>query len=128
MRDRITEFGDAVIAVVTFAQPERLAAHQAHLAVPFAVLADPERRLYALLGSERGTRRQVWSLGTLRMYGRLLRKGRRLQKPTEDVQQLGADAIIGRDGTLGYLSLPSTPDARPSVDELLVALHRTDPI
>jgi peroxiredoxin len=127
VRDRLTEFGDAVIAVVTFAQPERLAAHQAHLAVPFAVLADPDRELYRLLGAERGTRRQVWSLGTLRMYGRLLRHGRRLQKATEDVQQLGADAIIGRDGKLAYLSLPGTPDARPTVDELLEALHRRGP-
>jgi hypothetical protein len=124
VRDRVGEFGDAVIAVVTFAKPERLAAHKAHLSVPFKLLADEHRELYQLLGAQRGTRRQVWSVGTLRMYARLLRLGRRLQRTTEDVQQLGADAIVGRDGVLRYLSLPSTPDARPTVDELLVGLRK----
>jgi peroxiredoxin len=128
VRDRVGEFGDAVIAVVTFAKPNRLAAHQAHLAVPFTLLADEKRSLYELLGAQRGSRRQVWSAGTIRMYVRLLRQGRRLQRTTEDVQQLGADAIVGRDGTLRYLSLPSTPDARPSVDELLVQHSLLDPM
>jgi hypothetical protein len=45
-----------------------------------------------------------------------------LRRPTEDLRQLGADAVIGRDGTLRYLSLPSTPDARPPLRELVTAL------
>ena len=122
VRERLDEFGDAVVAVVTFAPPERLAAYRAHLRVPFAVLADPDRTLYRLLGAERGSRRQVWSVGTLRLYGRLLRDGRRLRRPTEDVRQLGADAVVGRDGRLRYLSLPSSPDRRPPIDDLLAAL------
>ena len=56
------------------------------------------------------------------MYLRLIRAGRRLRRPTEDIHQLGADAVIGRDGTLRYLSLPSTPDARPPISELIAAL------
>ncbi len=122
VRDHLEQFGDAEIVVVTFAAPQRLAAHRDHLAVPFTIVADVDRRCYALLGAERGTRRQVWSLGTLRMYARLLRSGRRLARPTEDVNQLGADAVVGRDGRLRYLSLPSTPDARPPVSDLLGAL------
>ncbi len=85
-------------------------------------MADVDRTLYRLLGAERGTSRQMWSAGTIRMYARLLRAGRRLRWPTEDIQQLGADAVIGRDGTLRYLSLPSTPDARPPIGELIAAL------
>ena len=49
---------------------------------------DVDRRLYVLLGSERGTRRQVWSLGTLKIYVRLLRDGRHLARLTEDINQL----------------------------------------
>jgi hypothetical protein len=122
VRDHLDHFADAEIVVVTFASADRLAAHRDHLAVPFTIATDTDRRLYALLGAERGSHRQVWSLGTLRMYARLLRKGRRLSRPTEDINQLGADAVIGRDGRLRYLSLPSTPDARPPVSELIAAL------
>ncbi|MEX1106906.1 MAG: AhpC/TSA family protein [Ilumatobacteraceae bacterium] len=122
MRDHLDQFADAEIVVVTFAAPARLAAHRDHLAVPFAIVTDTDRQVYTLLGAERGTRRQVWSIGTLKMYARLLRNGRRLTRPTEDINQLGADAVIGRDGRLLYLSLPSTPDARPPVSELIAAL------
>lgn len=121
MRDQLDHFGDARIAVVTFAPPERLAAHRNHLGVSFDVVSDVDRQLYRLLGAERGTTRQVWSIGTLRMYARLVRQGGRLRRPTEDIRQLGADAVIGRDGRLRLLSLPSTPDARPPVGELIAA-------
>ena len=122
MRDHLAELADASVAVVTFAAPERLAAYRRHLALPFPVLTDPDRTLYRLLGAERGSNRQVWSVATLRLYARLLRKGRRLRRPTEDVNQLGADVVVGRDGVVRYLSLPSTPDARPPVSELVAAL------
>ena len=122
VRDHFEQFGDARIAVVTFANPERLAAYRQHLRLPFEVVADVDRKLYQLLGAERGTNRQIWSAGTIRMYLRLAFAGRRVRWPTEDIHQLGADAVIGRDGTLRYLSLPSTPDARPPVSELIAAL------
>jgi peroxiredoxin len=122
VRDHLDHFADATLAVVTFADPERLAAYRQHLDLPFAIVSDVDRRLYRLLGAERGSNRQVWSLGTLRMYVRLLRQGRRLQRATEDVHQLGADAVVGRDGRLRYLSLPSSPDARPPVSDLIAAL------
>ena len=122
VRDHLDRFGDARIAVVTFASVDRLAAYRDHLRVPFDVVADPDRTLYALLGAVRGTSRQVWSAGTLRIYVRLIRSGRRLQRPTEDLRQLGADAVIDRNGIMRYLSLPVTPDARPPVSTLINAL------
>ena len=122
VRNHLDQFGDARIAVVTFAAPERLAAYRRHLRLPFDVVADTDRTLYRMLGAERGSSRQVWSAGTIRMYARLIRAGRRLRRPTEDIRQLGADAVIGRSGTLRYLSLPSTPDARPPISELIAAL------
>jgi hypothetical protein len=121
--ERRDEFGDAEIAVVTFTDPQRLSAYVEHLGVTFPVVTDVDRRLYQALGVERGTRRQVWSLGTLKMYGELLRSGRRLRRSHEDIQQLGADVIVTADGTITKLFLPATPDARPGVDELLTALH-----
>jgi hypothetical protein len=46
----------------------------------------------------------------------------RLVEAIEDIRQLGADAVIGRDGTLRYPSLTSTPEARPPISELIAAL------
>jgi peroxiredoxin len=120
--DQRDRFGDAEIVVVSFASPQRLAQHREHLGVPFTFVSDEERVLYRLLGAERGTRRAVWSAGTLRMYAELIRRGRRLRRPSEDVRQLGADAVVGRDGRLRYLALPATPADRPPVDELIRAL------
>lgn len=122
VRDHLDQFRDSTIVIVTFAAPDRLAAYRDHLAIPFTIVTDIERRLYRLLGAERGSNRQIWSLGTLRMYAGLLLRGRHLSKPTEDIHQLGADAVVGRDGLLRFLSLPATPDARPPVSELIAAL------
>jgi AhpC/TSA antioxidant enzyme len=125
VRDHIDRLGDATIAVITFAAVERLAAYREHLQLPFDVVADPQLSLYAILGAGRGTSRQVWSPGTLALYVRLLRAGRRPSRPTEDVRQLGADAVIDRNGILRYLSLPATPDARPPISALIDAVERT---
>ena len=122
VRDHLDQFGDARIAIVTFATPDRLAAYRQHLHLTFDIVADTDRTLYRLLGAERGSTRQVWSAGTIRMYARLIRAGRRPRRPTEDIRQLGADAVISRNGDLRYLSLPSTPDARPPLSELIAAL------
>ena len=121
MSERLAEFGDAEVAVVTFTAPERLASYINHLGVTFPVVTDVDRELYRALGIERGTRRQVWSLGTLKMYRHLVRSGRKLPRTDEDIQQLGADVVIAPDGTISKLFRPATPDARPSGDDLLDA-------
>ncbi len=122
MRDHLDDFADATVAVVTFAETQRLAAYRAHLCVDFPILSDPTRDLYRFFGAGHGSNRQIWSLGTLRLYARLLRSGQRLARPTEDIHQLGADAVIGRDGRLRYLALPTGPDQRPPISDLVAAL------
>jgi hypothetical protein len=125
--DHLGQLGEVLPVVVTFAHdPAQLTAYRLHLGVPFPVLADPERQLYELLGAGRGTLRDVWSPGTLVMYLRLIRRGRRLRRPTEDTRQLGADAIVDRSGRLHRLWLPSGPDHRPPLDELVAALAALD--
>jgi len=120
--ERQADFGGVDIAVVTFTDPTHLGAYVEHLGVSFPVVSDVDRALYTALGIARGTRRQVWSLGTLRKYWQLLRSGKRLQRSHEDIRQLGADVIVAADGTIARLFTPTTPDARPSIDELLAAL------
>lgn len=123
MSDHLDQLGQALPVVVTFAhEPAQLAAYRAHLGVPFPVVADPERQLYRLLGAGRGSLLDVWSPGTLVMYLRLLRRGRRLQRPNADTRQLGADAIVDRTGRLHRRWLPSGPDHRPPLAEIVAAL------
>lgn len=125
MRDRIDELGDLRPVVVSFHDdPERLAAYREHLAVEFPIVADPERLLYRALGAERGRLIDVWSPGTLRMYARLVRQGRRLRDVrllADDTRQLGADAIVDAHGRLAHLWLPDGPDHRPTIEEIAAA-------
>ncbi len=127
MRDQRHRLADALPVVITFADdPARLAAYRSHLEVDFPVLADVDRALYRTFGAGRGSLRRVWSLGTLALYARLLRRGRRLSAPTEDTRQLGADAVIDRDGRLHRVWLPEGPDARPHIDEIVGAVRDLD--
>ena len=123
MRDHRHRFGEAHLAVVTFAGDlAAAAAHHRHLGLGEAdipVLVDPDRALYGRLGAARGTLRRVWSPGTLALYARLLRQGRRLRRSGEDTRQLGADVVIDREGRVHRLWLPEGPDRRPPVDELI---------
>lgn len=80
VRDHTDQLDDALLVVVTFAgDPARLATYQRHLGLDTAVVADVDRRLYALLGAERGSLRRVW--------------------------------------------LPPSPDARPPIGELVLAVR-----
>ena len=119
VRAHLDQFGDAVVVIVTFARSERLAAYRERLQIPFPVLADVDRTLYRLFGAHRATTRKAYSIGTIRMYASLIRAGARLTRTTDDVRQLGADAIVGRDGRLTYLALPPSPDTRPPIADLI---------
>jgi hypothetical protein len=126
---RRAELGDAVLTVVTFADdPGRLAVYREHLGLDVPVVADVDRVLYGMLGVGRGSLRRVWSPGTLAMSGRLLRRGRRLRRPSEDTRQLGADLVVDRDGVVRALWLPEGPDRRPAVDEIVAAVRRLGPV
>jgi hypothetical protein len=124
VRDRLVEFGPAAVAVVAFADQSDLARHRAHLGLPFPILADTDRSMYRRFGMERGSLRDVYSLGTLHLYWRLLRAGRRLRRPIDDTRQLGGDFVLDRDGTLAAGFWPTSPDDRPDVDQLIEAVRR----
>jgi hypothetical protein len=109
--------------VVTFvADADRLTAYREHLEIDFPVVADPDRVLYRSLEVERGRLRDVWSLGTLRMYAHLVRQGRKLRPPRDVTRQLGADAVVGPDGRLEALWRPASPDDRPAVAEIAATI------
>lgn len=123
VRDHRQHLGDAHIAIVTFTgDPASATAYRQHLGldeIDVPVLVDPDRAMYRAFGASRGSLRRVWSPGTLAMYARLLRRGRRLQRSDEDTRQLGADVVVDRAGRVHRLWLPDGPDRRPPVGELI---------
>jgi peroxiredoxin len=123
VRDHLDQLGDVLPVVVTFIDDlSRLYAYRNHLEIEFPVLADIDRALYRLLGASRASIVRVWSPGTIAMYARLLLHGRRLRSPKEDTRQLGADAVVDRDGRLHRVWLPPSPDARPDIAEVIEAV------
>ncbi|MGH9132643.1 MAG: redoxin domain-containing protein [Ilumatobacteraceae bacterium] len=125
VRNHQAELGDALVVVVAFTRDRsRLAEYRLYLGLGTPVVADTERTLYRMLGAGRGSLRRVWSWGTLAMYARLLRQGRRLRLPREDIRQLGADAVVDRAGRLYRVWLPSGPDQRPPASEIVAAVRR----
>jgi len=122
--ERLDEFPAVAVAAVAFAPVELLAAHRLRLALPFPLLADPERIIYRRFGIGRGSLTDVWSLGTLKLYWDLLRRGRKLRVPGQDTRQLGGDIVIDGDGRLAFAFRPRSPDLRPTVGELIAAVER----
>ena len=123
MSDRLTEFSGAAVVLITFTRPRNLHGFRRRLALAFPVLADEIRAVYHAYGLRRGSWWRVWGLSSVRAYGRLLRRGRRLERPTDDTLQLGGDFVVDQDGRLAYAYRSTGPDDRPSVDDLLDAVR-----
>ena len=121
MRDRLDEFGDAAVALVTFTRQRNLRGYRRRLDLPYPVLADEDRHCYRAYGLSRAPVWRAYGVSTLRRYAELVRQGMRPQRPTEDTLQLGGDFVVGRDGRLVYAFRSRRPDQRPAIDELLEA-------
>lgn len=124
MRDRLDDLGDAAVALVTFAPQRVLRGYRARLGLPYPVLSDEDRAVYRAYGLGRGPWWRVWGPATLRRYGQLLRRGRRLQRVGGDTLQLGGDVVVGRDGRVVMVHRSRGPADRPPVDDLVAAVRR----
>jgi hypothetical protein len=120
VRDHFAEQLPLVLpVVVTFIDDHvRLTAYRDHLGLDIPVLGDPDRALYRAVGAGRGALHRVWSPGTIALYARLLRDGKRLRMPQDDTRQLGADVLADADGVIRRIWLPDSPDTRPPISEL----------
>jgi len=127
VRDRIDDFPEGTrFVLITFTDQIHLERYHRRVDLPFPVLMDPERVSYRAYSLGRATRRRVWSPGVIRRYLQLFRQGQRdLQRPTEDVLQLGGDFVVGPDGRLVYVFRSEGPDDRPTVDALIEAATAT---
>ncbi|HEV2782030.1 MAG TPA: peroxiredoxin-like family protein [Actinophytocola sp.] len=120
--------------VVFHSSPEELRTHVADL--PFAVVADPDKRLYTEFGVESAPRAlldpRAWGpilRGILRDLGPVLRGRRRAPKPNPDGGRLGlpADFLISPAGRVVAGRYGEHAYDQWSVDELL-SLARSNPV
>ena len=123
-RDELQRRGVAV-AVVSFAEPEKLARYQERHRWPFAIFADPRREAYRAFTLKRLSWFRVFSPATLKRYWKLLREGRvRADYGGEDIYQGGGDFVLDRAGNILFAHRSKDPADRPAVRELLAEIDR----
>ena len=94
VRDRVEEFGDAVVAVVLDTKPRNLRGYRARFVAPLEVVTDVARALHAEFGFGMGA----------------------------DGVPIGGDVVLDRAGEVVFRYAADSP-ARPSVDDLLAAVR-----
>lgn len=121
---RLDEISDAGVAevVVFHSSADRLRRYVADL--PFAVVADPKRRLYDEYGV-RNSIRGVLNRDVARAVGRGMRQARSVRSlagslgPAENHLSMPADFLIAADGTVVARKYGEHADDQWSVDDLL---------
>ena len=92
---------------------------QSH-AWPFDIFADPKRLAYRAFRLGRLSWSHVFSVATLKLYLKLMRKGMtRENYGNEDIYQAGGDFLLDRAGNILFAHRSQDPADRPSVEKLL---------
>ena len=121
------QYGDiqakgAEVAAISFEPRGRLFQLTRQLQLPFPVLSDPERDVYAAYSLAQGSLLKIFSPKTVWTYAKYFARGRRYEHAASDWKQLGGDFILGDDGTVLYGHRGQTPADRPSVARLIAKL------
>ena len=117
----------AQVAVVTFQGGFLVDAYVRETKLRWPILLDESLELYRSYGMERGRWQDIWGPATWWTYLKLLLRGRRLQRSSADVNQLGGDVLIDPDSIVRLHHVGRGPADRPAVDSLLdvVRQHNT---
>jgi hypothetical protein len=121
--ERLDELAGAEVVLVLFTAPRNLRGYRSRFGIRYTVATSEDRAAYRAYGLGRASILRAWGPGALRAYVHLLRRGRRLERLTEDTFQLGGDFVVGRDGRIVYAYRSRGPDDRPPVDDLVAAVR-----
>jgi hypothetical protein len=126
LRTELERLGVTLVAV-GFSPPAGLAtlAHHIGWLPPLRFCSDEQRLVYERLGLGRAARGRLFTPGTRAVYAAAAERGVVAERPDEDVRQLGGDALVMA-GVARLTFRPSSPDDRPSIDELLAAARSLD--
>jgi len=121
-QSELESLGIAVV-VVTFESPVIAENYARATAFPWPILLDRSRELYHAYHMDRGGWWVIFGPSSWWGYLKLLLRGRKLRRPTDDVHQLGGDVLIDPKGTVCLHHVGRTPIDRPSVESLLEAVR-----
>ena len=116
------------VAVVAFQGGFLANAYIRETDLHWPILLDESLELYRSYGMERGRWQDIWGLATWSIYLKLLVRGRRLQRSSADVYQLGGDVLIDPDSIVRLHHVGKGPADRPAVDSLLEVVRQRDSI
>lgn len=121
MRQHENEFPrlDLRVVVITFEARERAEEYVRETGLQWPLLIDRERTLYKAYGMDRGRWSAIWGPATWWAYAGLIMRGQRVQRPTDDVQQLGGDVLVDRMGRVALHHVGKSPADRPAVRAIL---------
>jgi len=122
------QYGDirakgAEVVAISFEPRDRLFQLTRQLQLPFPILSDPERDVYAAYSLDQGSLLKLFSPKTVWTYVKHFAKGRRYEHAASDWKQLGGDFILGEDGTVLYEHRGRTPADRPTIASLIEKLE-----
>ena len=107
------------VVVVTFELGSAAQAYVRETNLPWPMLVDESRALYAAYGMERGSWWNIYGPRSWWIYAKLLMKGRRLRRSRGDFDQLGGDVLIDPEGIVRLHYVGSGPADRPSVTTII---------
>ena len=110
------------MVAISFEPRDRLFQLSRQLQLPFPILSDPERDVYAAYGLGRGRLLKIFSPKTVWTYIKHFARGRRYHHAASDWRQLGGDFVLGEDGTVLFEHRGQTPADRPTVASLIERL------
>ena len=111
------------VVVVTFESPEIAENYAREAGFAWPILLDGSRELYQAYGMGRGGWWVILGPSSWWGYLKLLLRGRKPRRPTDDVHQLGGDVLIDPKGIVRLHHVSRTPLDRPSVESLLEAVR-----
>lgn len=110
------------IVVVTFETQERGREYARAVGLRWPLLIDRRRALYEAYGMGRGRRASIWGPATWWAYARLIGRGRRLRRSTDDIYQLGGDVLVDPAGGVALHHVGKGPADRPAVRALFAVI------
>ncbi len=122
MQERGGELGELGFALIAvgFSPPDALAGLAGHIGWTGPFCSDQDRALYDRLGLGRAGVSKLLTSGTRAVYAAALKRGAAVERPVEDMRQLGGDAVVVA-GVARVTFRPASPDDRPEVDEIVAA-------
>ena len=111
----------STVVVVTFDDPTSALQWLHETECQYSIVCDTERKLYRHFGFRGCAVRETWSVRTQIWYAEARLAGRKLTpiRAGDDLHQMGGDVVVDAQSGVRWVYRSSTPDDRPSVEQLL---------